>query len=114
MIFSSGNKTVIKEILLVNVFVGLYQKGSPNKPADHIGFNHVKHNTLVNDLENPTIFVTQSSSQQVPCYRIRVKIPVQSQSQAGGSVKVTPLPVEDEHIRAEDFDIRVQTSEFAI
>lgn len=91
---------VIKEILLVKVFVGLYQKGSPNKPADHIGINSVKHNTLVNDLENPTIFVTQSSSQQVPCYRITVKIPAPSQPQSGPGSKVPPLSSEDEHIRA--------------
>lgn len=94
-------KFVFKRILLVKVFVGLYQKGSPNKAADPIGINSVKHNTLVNDLENPTIFVTQSSSQQIPAYDITVRIPVQPETQSTPTVpKASALPAEDEHIKA--------------
>lgn len=94
-------QAVIKEILLVKVFVGLYQKGMPNKPAGQVGYSHIKHNTMVNDLEDPTIFVTQSSSQQIPCYRIIVEVPVQPQAQASLNSSVITLCTEDEHIRAE-------------
>ena len=94
-------KFVFKRILLVKVFVGLYQKGSPNKAAGTIGINSVKHNTLVNDLENPTIFVTQSSSQQIPAYEITVRISVQPETQSNPVVPKAPaLPTEDEHIKA--------------
>ena len=96
-----SENVVIKEILLVKVFVGLYQKGIANKPAGEVGYSHIKHNTMVNDLEDPTIFVTQSSSQQIPCYRITVEVPVQHQAQASLTSSVMTLRTEDEHIRAE-------------
>ena len=61
-----------KQMLVVDVLVGRWAQGKKNMSMCPLlpGEQYKKHNSLVNRVQNPTIFVVQHSNQAYPAYLI--------------------------------------------